>query len=202
MQVEPVQRTAGADREQVLAGEESGGRVGLGEQFGRHRFSLFDAMDIEANQSRIQRDLPRPELRFIASIPLRGGGDRHQIAQVSDAPVPVLDQVHEAQAHARLIIGEHAVRIEKGGRPVDEDHGRPGAALAQEVAVIVTGRDDDQPVDPSRGKRRDQLLLACLILVGAAGEHQDAPFEGDVFDFAMQRRGKRVGHVLEQDADG
>ena len=67
--------------------------------------------------------------------------------------------------------------------------------------MVVAGGDDDQAVDPSRGKGRDQLLLTGLVLVGTSRQHQDAAFEGNIFDLPVQRGGEGVGDVFEQDPD-
>ena len=77
-------------------------------------------------------------------------------------------------------------RVEKGGRPVDEDHRRSGSTLAEEIAVVVAGGHDDQPIDASGGEGRDELLFTGLVFVGTSGEHQNPTLEGDVFDFAVQ----------------
>ena len=114
------------------------------------------------------------------------GRDRYQVAQVSDAPVSVSDEMRDALPDAGLVVGKDAIRVEKGGRPVDEDHRRSGSTLAEEIAVVVAGGHDDQPIDASGGEGRDELLFTGLVFVGTSGEHQNPTLEGDVFDFAVQ----------------
>ena len=67
--------------------------------------------------------------------------------------------------------------------------------------MVLTGRDDDQPVDASLAKRADQLALAIGILVAAAREDEHTALARRVLDRAVQRRRERVRHVLEHEAD-
>src|SRR5437016_6493339 len=158
-------------------------------------------MHIEPDQLRIEGDARRGQLLFIALAPLRSRRDRHQIPQVADPPMIVSDQVGDALPDAGLVIGEDAIGIEESRRAVDEDHRRPGPTLAEQIAVVVAGGDDDEAIDAARGEGSDQLLFAGLVLVGTSRKDEDTTLEGDILDFAVERRGEGVGDVFEKNAD-
>ena len=70
-----------------------------------------------------------------------------------------------------------------------------------EVAVVGSGRNDDDAVDAPRAQRADQLLFAATVLVAAAGEDENATLARAVLDCAVERGHERVGDVLEHEAD-
>ena len=158
-------------------------------------------MNVEPDQLRIECDTRRGQLLLVALVAVSGRGDRHQIPQVADPPMTMCDQLRDTLPGSGLVIRQDAVRIEEGRRAVDEDHRRASATLAQQIAVVVACRDDDEAVDASRGEGGDELLFTGFVLIGASGEDQDTASKRDVFDFAVQRRGEGVGDILEEDAD-
>src|SRR5207248_6071908 len=109
------------------------------------------AMNVEPDQLRIECGTFRGQLLLIALVAVSGRGDRHQIPQVADPPMTACDQVRDTLPGSGLVIRQDTVRIEEGRRAVDEDHRRASATLAQQIAVVVACRDDDEAVDASRG---------------------------------------------------
>ena len=67
--------------------------------------------------------------------------------------------------------------------------------------MVVAGGDDDEAIDAARGEGSDQLLFAGLVLVGTSRKDEDTTLEGDILDFAVERRGEGVGDVFEKHAD-
>jgi hypothetical protein len=100
------------------------------------------------------------------------------------------------------IVGDDAVGVEVARPAIDEHERRPGTPILVEVAVIVTRRDDDDPIDASLAERPDQLALALGILVAAAGEDEDTTLARRVFDRAVKLGRERVRYVLENKSYG
>src|SRR5207253_3930767 len=96
VQAEASKGAEGSDRDQVLAGEQRGRRLGSGQELGGRGFRLLDASQVEANQSLIELDLMLGQLLDVALMTVRGGGDRPHVAEVSNPAVAVLDEVPDA----------------------------------------------------------------------------------------------------------
>ena len=137
---------------------------------------------------------------MIVTVP--EGATAGEVAQVSDPMMAVLHHVADGHPGASQVVGQHGVRVEESRWPVDEHDRRPRLAFVEEVAVVVAGRHDHEAIDAARGKGRYQLPFAGLILLEAAGEDEHPAFDGDVLDGPVQRRGKGVADVLEDETDG
>ena len=129
------------------------------------------------------------------------GGDRRQVSEVADAAVPVREQVQDAIAGALTVVRQHHVRVEGQRRwAIDEDHTATRPAFGQEVALVVTGRHQDQAVDPTGDEGRRQLRLPS----GSSSRlrrRPPPPRARDVLDRPMQRRREGVGDVLDEQVD-
>ena len=99
--------------------------------------------------------------------------------------MPVLQEVTDRLARSADVVGDHGVRVEVARRPVHEHQCCPRAPLLMQIGVIMTRRDDDDPVDAPLAEGADQLALAIRILVAAAGEHEHATLAGGVLDATM-----------------
>src|SRR5205823_2526541 len=86
-------------------------------------------------------------------------------------------------------------------RSVEEHEGGARSLLDVEIRVVVTRRDDDDPVDAPVAKRADQLALAARVLVAAAREDEHVPGASRILDRAVERRGEWVRHVLQDEPD-
>ena len=64
------------------------------------------------------------------------------------------EQVLDRGARAADVVEQHRVGLDPPRRPVDEDDRGAGAELGQQVAVVVTGGNDEQAVDRRRSRRR------------------------------------------------
>src|SRR5260370_33445759 len=113
MQSEPSEGAEGPDSNQVLSGEEGGRRVRAAEQFVRGRFGLFDSTQVETHDSFVELDLLLGQLFGIAAVTIGGGGDAAQVAQITDADMPLLDQMAEPASHPGRIVSEDRVVVEK-----------------------------------------------------------------------------------------
>ena len=102
---------------------------------------------------------------------------------------------------ALAILAEHAVGVDRQRRAVDEDEPDAGRDVTQQVAVVVAGRDDDQPVHAAVEHGLDQLALTLDVLVRAAREGDDAAVARDLLDAAVDRGEERVRDVLEDQAE-
>jgi hypothetical protein len=60
--------------------------------------------------------------------------------------------------------------------------GESGLAVSRQVALVVGGRDDEEPVDAAGDERLGELSLALRLVVRAADERQDAARPGDLFE--------------------
>src|SRR5205823_3957201 len=101
---------------------------------------------------------------------------------------------------ANVVRGD-AVRVEMAGRAVDEDESGARPLLDVEIRMVVTRRDNDDPVDAAVAKRFDQLALAAWVLVAAPGEDEHVPGARGILDRTVERRRERVGDVLEDEPD-
>src|ERR1041385_4861914 len=113
----------------------------------------------------------------------------------------VSEQMADGVLRAALVVGDNAVRVKVTRRSVDEYQSCSRSALVVEVRVIVAGRDDDDPVDASLAKRADQLALSLGILIAGAGEDEYSSLSCSILHGPMERRGKRVRHILEDESD-
>ena len=111
------------------------------------------------------------------------------------------EQVRDRALGALAILAEHAVGVDPQRRAVDEHEPDPGRDVAQQVAVVLPDRDDDQPVHAAREHGLDQLALALGVLVGAARERHHAAVARDLLDAAVDRGEEGVRDVLEDQAE-
>src|SRR5207245_11735068 len=74
VQAEASKGAEGSDRDQVLAGEQRGRRLGSGQELGGRGFRLLDASQVEANQSLIELDLMLAQPLDGAFMTVRAGG--------------------------------------------------------------------------------------------------------------------------------
>ena len=87
------------------------------------------------------------------------------------------------------------------GRAVHEHRGDARLDLGLQIAVVVTGRDHDQPVHPAGAQRQHQLLLAVRVLGAGAVDQQRAVGAGHLLHRAAQRAVEGVGEILQDQAD-
>jgi hypothetical protein len=86
--VEGAQGERGADRDQVLAGEERCRRVGIAEEFDRGLARAFAVGEAEPFERRRALDAGRGERIVVAPESFGGRVDRGAIAEKGDPPVP------------------------------------------------------------------------------------------------------------------
>src|SRR2546430_11657390 len=84
---------------------------------------------------------------------------------------------------------------------VDKDQGCACALLPIEKGGVFARRHDDDSVDAPIAKGTDQLSFAKWVFVAAPGENENASSAGCVLDRSMERRGERVGDVLQDEPD-
>ena len=99
---------------------------------------------------------------------------------------------------ATLVVRDDRVRGDQGRCTVDEHDTHSRALLGDQIALIASGRHDQQALDASVDERACKLALARRVLIEAAGQYQHAPFARCVLDGSVQRGRERVGSVLEQ----
>ena len=187
--------------DEVLSGEEGRRRVGEREQLPHRRVHTRRICEVRALERRVLGDAQRRERIAIA---LQSRLRRVQLCPIGEEPDAAMTALGHAADRSRRglgIVGEYGVRVEEGGRAVDEDEGEARVALAREVAVILPGGDDDQAVDAPRAERERELALEVRALVRARREREDAPGARDVLDRAVHVREEGVGDVLEDEAD-
>ena len=149
----------------------------------------------------VKRDARQLERVGVAVIALRGGGDRHPVAEIADPPVTGGQQVVDRADRARPVVGHHGVRVEQARFAVDEDQAGAGLAFPEQVAVVPPGRHDQQSVHPAVEERARQPALAVGVLVQAAEQGQHASLARRVLDGSQQQRGEGVSRVLDERAD-
>src|SRR5947199_282621 len=79
----------------------------------------------------------------VAVETLAGGRDREEVAQERNASMSVRDEMLDRRDRSADVVGGDAVRVEMGGRPVDEHERGARSLLLVEIGVIVARGDDD-----------------------------------------------------------
>ncbi len=127
--------------------------------------------------------------------------DARLVADEADPAMAVRDEMGHRVLGAAEVVGDHDVRVDPAGRAVHEHGGYPGRDLRFQIAVVVGGRDDDQPVHPPGAQREHQLLFAARVLGAGAVDQQCAVVAGDFLDGAVERAVEGVGEILQHQAD-
>jgi mannose-6-phosphate isomerase len=196
--LQPVQD---AHRDQVVAGEDRGGRLRQADQRGRRLGRLGPGAQPVPDEGGFRG---QPVLRHRldeAAVPLPHRPDVLAVAQVADAAVAVPDQVPDRRIRAVPVVHQHGVDLQVGGRPVHADDLDAEILLRAQEPVAAGRRDKDYPVHPPRGERGDDLALAGQAVVRTADEHHAGMQPGGVLHGAGQRGEERVGDVVHQQAD-
>src|ERR1700738_1856680 len=154
-----------ADGHQVLPGEKRGGRLRTAEKLSCRRLRLFDSTQVESHQSLIDVDVVICKLFHVPAMPFGCGCNRVQVAEVSNPPVAMRDQMADSATNPGRIVGKYRVRVEERRRAVDEHNGGAGLALGEEVAVVLARRLDDQAIPPTGAKGGDGPARRMFILV-------------------------------------
>lgn len=139
--------------------------------------------------------------RAVAAQSLARGVDARLVTDEADPAMAVRDEVGHRVLGAAEVVGDHDVRVDPAGRAVHEDGGYPGRDLRLQIAVVVGGRDDDQPVHPPCAQREHQLLFAVRVLGAGAVDQQRAVVAGDFLDSAVERTVEGVGEILQHQTD-
>jgi hypothetical protein len=150
----------------------------------------------------VERDVREFQGMPVAVESLGGGGDGPQVAEVADTAVPGLQQVVDGGDGAEPVLGDDGVRGEQAGLAVDEDQAGPRTLLADQVAVVVSRRHDQQPVHPPVDECPGQFPLPGRVLVQAADQHQHTTLAGHVLDGAGQGGREGVRRVFDEHPDG
>lgn len=137
----------------------------------------------------------------IAAQTLGGGVDARHVTDEPDPAVAVRDEVGDAVARTAEAVGEDDVRVDLSGGAVHEDRGDTRLYLGLQIAVVVTGRDDHEPVHTACAQREDQLLLAVRVLGAGAVDQQGAVGAGHFLDRPAQRTVERVRQILQYESD-
>ena len=141
------------------------------------------------------------ECVVVALQTLLGCCNRGEVAEKGDSPMSVRKEMFDRFDGASDVVRGNAICVEMPGGSVDEHERGACALLVIEIRVVVTRRNDDDPVDAPVAKRADQLPLAAWIFVAAAGKDKHVPRTSRILDRTMERGGKRVGHVLQDESD-
>jgi hypothetical protein len=96
----------------------------------------------------------------VAAKALDGAVDPAPVAEIGDAAVAGGEQMAGGRAGSAGVVGHHDVRVDVARRAVDEHERDAGVAVADEIAVVGPGGDDDQAVDAAREERLHELALA------------------------------------------
>ncbi|GAB3869591.1 hypothetical protein GCM10027610_129450 [Dactylosporangium cerinum] len=83
----------------------------------------------------------------VAALPFGRGVDVRAVPDERDPAVAVPEQVRGAGVGAAVVVEQDRVDVDVAGRAVGEDRVHPHLQLGQQVAVVVTGRHHDEPVD-------------------------------------------------------
>ena len=90
--------------------------------------------------------------------------------------------------------------IPPGGRSM-KTIGVPRVLLAEQVAVVVAGRDDQQRVDPAAQQPQHERALARRVLLAGPDQQRVAAVVRLLLDRAGDRGVERVREVLDHQAD-
>lgn len=137
----------------------------------------------------------------VAAQALGGGVDARHVADEADPAVAVGDEVGDAVAGAAEAVRQDDVGVDSPGRAVHEHRGHARLYLRLQIAVVVVGRDHDQPVHAARAQRENQFLLAVRVLRAGTVDQQRAVGTGHLLDRAAQRAVEGVGEVLQDQPD-
>lgn len=196
-----TQRTDSAEGDQVLPAEQGGRRLRSGQQIGNGGFRGTGRMQVTPHDAGILGQAGLAQRFPVPLIPLLRRRDRGQVAKEGDPPVPVSGQVADGRGRALPVVDHHAVSGKEDRRAVDEHECRAHRLLIAQIAVIPSGRDDDQAVDPACEQHSGQFALANRILVQAARQQAHPALPRHVLDRAIDTRRVRVAHILEHQAD-
>jgi hypothetical protein len=197
-----AQRPHRADGDQVLRAEQRGRRLRAGQQLGDRGLGGGLGVQVVSHQARFLRHAGLPERILISGVALLRGRDRGQVAQEGDPAVPVADEVRDTSRRALAVVGHHAVRRQQGRRPVHEHQRGAVLLIVEQVALVATGRNDDQPVHPAGEQGRGEFPFALRALVEAARQNAHAAHPRDVLHRPVDAGGVRVGDVFQHQADG
>jgi len=100
MKAHASQHAKCADRYEVLPGEKRGGGVGSGEQLRRRRLRLLDSAQVESDQMLVDLQVVVCKRFEVSLMPLGGGCDRMQVAEISDPTVAMCDEMRDASPNA------------------------------------------------------------------------------------------------------
>jgi mannose-6-phosphate isomerase len=197
--LQPVQD---AHRDQVVAGEDRGGRGRLAEQRRRGLGGLGPAAQAVPDVGGIGVQPLAGQRLDEARVPFPDRPDVRAVAQVPDAAVAVPDQVPDCLVRAVPVIHQDGVDLQVRGGPVHTDDLDAEFLLRAQEPVAAGRRDQDYPVHAARAERADDLPFPGQAVVRAADEHHAGVQPGGVLHGAGQRGEERVGDVVHQQADG
>ena len=125
-------------------------------------------------------------------------GHGRSVTQEGDAVMADPDQVAHCLCRAEPVGTDHRVDLQADRRPVHADDRRAGPLLGRQIGLVGAGRDQQQPVCMPGAELAGQGLLTDRVAVQAGREHQHAGRDRHVFHRALDRRGERVGDVLQE----
>lgn len=156
----------------LFAGKDRRRRLRQCEQLARGGLGGLPVVGSHADECRVDREAGCRHRLVVAVEALGGGEDRRLVADHGDPAMPVRERMLHRAACTAHVVEQHDVSVESSGRTVDEHRPCSGTELGQEVAVVIAGRHDQQPVAPPLAEPVDELPLAGRALVRAGRDHE------------------------------